>query len=576
MVNGSGERPVKPAWLRVLGIAGLGLLLTLWVWGAVFARYPASGGGDGLFFFRLIEAAKVSVRRWHELPLWNPYECGGVPLWDNPQSLIAAPLILLLQPFDTATTIGVWVMVHVTAGFLGTWLLCRGELGTSRVAAFVASCLFAFSVAHSNHLGGGHTAFAAFQLAPLALFFWRRAEADRRTAIGLGLLVANMLYEGGVYALANVGLMLAIETVTRLRSPARVRRIVWAGAIVGAVAMTVGAARLLPLLDQLTHHARPLGGEVDFIDGHLLKEMFLARTHALRFGHEYVWGEYISYTGPIVLVLAAVGLFFSLRDQKWMLVVGAALLLIMLGHFASWAPWTLLKTHVPPFVSMRVPSRFRLLLVLFLAGWVALAIDRLPRMLERFGGGAPALRTARVVVAGIALFAAGDVAGHAADVIASQWNGPPPSKPTPSTRLHLGGPGLAQFIDQPRQNRGRLECWEEWVPYAATSLWTGDLPQAKAMTPAATVYSVHRTQNSFLVDVETQEEAPLLFNTSWARGWRTSVGTAREQGGQLVVDVPPGHHRVRVWYWPVGLTLGFVVTALGLAASVFGLVRKPR
>ena len=576
VVNGSRERPLKPAWLRVLGVAGLGLLLALWVWGVIIARYPASGGGDGPFFFRLVEAAKISVSRWRELPLWNPYECGGVPLWDNPQSIISAPLVLLLQPFDTATTIGVWVMLHVTAGFVGTWLFSRGELGVSRLAAFVASCLFAFSVSHSNHLSGGHTAFAAFELTPLALFFWRRAETDRRMAIGLGLLVANMLYGGGVYALANVGLMLAIETVTRLRSPARALRIVRAGAIVGVVAVTVGAARLLPVIDQLRHHKRRLGSEVDFIDWQLLKDMFLARSHALHFGHEYVWGEYISYTGPIVLVLAALGLFFSLRDKKWTLVVGAALLLLMLGHFASWAPWTFFKTHVPPFISMRGPARFRLLLILFIAGWVAIAVDHLPRMLERFAGGVPAFRTARVVVAGIALFAAGDVAGHAVDVITSQWNGPPPSKPTPSTRLHPGGQGLAQFIDQPRQNRGRLECWEEWVPHSATALWTGDLPQAKAMTPAATVYSVHRTQNSFLVDVEAQAEAPLLFNTSWARGWRTSIGAAREQGGQLVVDLPPGHHRVRVWYWPVGLTLGFVLTGLGLVGSVFGLVYRPR
>ncbi|HVJ94124.1 MAG TPA: hypothetical protein VM580_30255 [Labilithrix sp.] len=576
MSNGWRERPLAPSSLRVLCIAGLGLVLTSWVWAIIGARYPASGGGDGPFFFRLVEASKVSISRWHELPLWNPYECGGVPLWDNPQSIIASPLVFLLQPTNTTITIGLWVITHVTAGFVGTWLLCRDELRSSRWAAFVAACLFAFSVAHSNHLAGGHTAFATFQLTPLALYFWRRAETDRRMAIALGLVVALILYEGGVYTLANVGLMLAIETTTRMTSPHRALAIVRAALVTGFIAVMVGAARLLPVLDQLTHYKRPLAPEHDFIDWQLFKDMYLARAHALRFGHEYVWGEYISYTGPIILCLAVVGICFSVRDHKWMLVVGGALVLLMLGHFAPWAPWTFLKTHVPPFISMRVPARFRLLLILFVACWTAMAIDRLPRAIEQFAGGSAVARASRMVIAAVALFATGDVTGHAVDVINSQWNGAPPTSPTPSTRLHLGGPNLAQFIDQPRQNRGRLECWEEWAPYAGAPLWAGDLPQAKVVGDGATVYSVHRTQNSFVVDVEAREPSTLLFNTSFARGWRTNIGTVREQSRQLVVDVPAGHHSVKVRYWPVGLTLGFVLTAIGISLAVLGLLSNQR
>jgi hypothetical protein len=562
------ERPLSPSWLRVLCISALGFALSLWVWAIIMKRYPASGGGDGPFFFRLVEASKVAVGRYRELPLWNPYECGGVPLWDNPQSIGAAPLVLFMQPLNTTATIGLWVIIHVTIGFLGMWLLVRDELGVSRIASFVASCLFAFSVSHSNHFAGGHTAFVAFQFAPLALWLWRRAEKDRRAAVGLGLLTANMLYEGGVYAPAYIGLMLGAETLTRITvSIPRAITIAKAGALAGALAVGVGAARLLPVADQVAHYKRPIGGEVDFIDWQLLKDMYLDRAHALRFGHEYVWGEYISYVGPIILALAFAGLLLSLPDKKWTIVVGFAMFLLMLGHFAKWAPWTFLKTHVPPFISMRVPARFRLLLILFIASWTAVAIDRVPKTLERFLGRGPIVRTSRLVVIALALFATGDVAGHAVDVINSQWDGPAPVKQMPSTRLHIGGANLAQFIDQPRQNRGRLECWEEWAPHAGAPLWLGDLPQAKTApsTPNnATVYSVDRTQSSFKVDVEARGPTTLLFNTSYARGWRTDVGTAREQNHQLVVDIPPGHHKMRVWYWPIGLTPGLVVTAIAL------------
>jgi len=522
----------------------------------------------------MIEAGKVSLSRWHELPLWNPYECGGVPLWDNPQSLVAAPLMLLFQSWSTSATLGVWIILHVLVGFVGMWLLSRSELGLSRMATFVASCLFAFGLPISNHLGGGHMAFVGFLYAPLALYFWRRAEDNIRHAIGLGLLVALMFYEGGVYAPVLLALMLGIETVTRLSSVPRTLKLSRAGLVVLVIGVGVGAARLFPVADQIAHYKRPLGAETDFIDWQMLKSMYLDRWHALRTPpHDYVWGEYVAYIGIFVLVLAALGLLLSITTETWFFVTALVVFFLMLGHFASFAPWTLLRKYVPPFPSLRVPARFRLLLVMFIAGWAGIATDRLPKLLLRVFGRSPLAHAAGVAILCLALFGTGDVAGHSVDVINSQWDGPASGSVTPSPHLFLGGAGMASFIDQPRQNRGRLECWEEWAPHAGAPLWTGDVPQARSQNDKAHIESVMRTQNSFMIDIEGNESSTLLLNTSYARGWRSSIGSVREQNHQLVVDVPAGHHAVRVWYWPVGLTVGFWVTGLSLVLSLIALVR---
>src|SRR5579883_1236873 len=39
--------------------------------------------------------ACYSVRHFHQLPLWNPYECGGMPLLAHPSSQILTPLFVL-------------------------------------------------------------------------------------------------------------------------------------------------------------------------------------------------------------------------------------------------------------------------------------------------------------------------------------------------------------------------------------------------------------------------------------------------------------------------------------------------
>jgi hypothetical protein len=567
------EERLSPGWLRLLAITALGLLPTLFVWKLTIDHYPGSNGGDGPFFYRLVEAGKVSINRWHEAPLWNPYECGGVPLWDNPQSLHVAPAMLLFHPFDASATIALWVLSHALLGFVGMWLLCRDELATSRIGAFVGACIYAFAPAYCQHISGGHTGVAAFYVTPLALLAWRKAEGSLRWAIGLGLITANLFYESGVYGPALIGLMLGLETLTRLTAKKRVVAIGKAAGVVLFIALTVGAARVIPIVDQGMHHVRFLYPEHDVLDLATLKDMYLTKHHARAMpGHDYVWGEYRTYTGPILLFVAFLGLIASIKDRRWSAILGLMLFVFMLGHFAKWAPWSLLKQSVPPYKQMRVPSRFRLLLIVLIAGWVAVAIDRVPPFLGRvFGrkwkGGFA------VAIIGLAFFGAGDAGGHSTDIIASEWNGPAFTKVTPSTRLHIGGPGLAQFIDQPRQNRGRHDCWEEWVPFKGQT-WDGDVPQAKPLKQdGTTVFSVHRTQNKFYVDVEASEPTTLLFNTSFSRGWRSDFGTPRVEGQNLAVDIPAGHHKLKVYYWPVGLTLGIVLTIVGLVATYLGFAR---
>lgn len=197
-----GQRIFEPAFspgVRALLLGLLALLLSLVLWWPALQTYPLTQNEDGPFYHRVIEAAKVSIFRYHELPLWNAYECGGVPLWDNPQSLAGAPLTILTLGINTTLAIRIWYVVHSAAGFVCMWLFARHELRLSRSAAMAAGIVFALTAAPSNHFGGGHTAFVGYLYAPLALLLWRRAEDDRRYAVGTGLLFWLMFMEGGVY-----------------------------------------------------------------------------------------------------------------------------------------------------------------------------------------------------------------------------------------------------------------------------------------------------------------------------------------------------------------------------------------
>ena len=570
----TGAPFVQPTWLRALGLVGLALVVSTFAEWPILAQYPHTQGHDGEFVQEMLEAARVAWVRYHELPLWNPYQCGGVPLWDNPQGMGASPVFwpLVVVGGNTTLAMDLWYVLHAAGGFVSMYLLARHDLRLSRDASLVSAGMWAFCGAHVQRICGGHFAFTPFLLLPLALLLWRGAERDPRKAIGVGLVATHAFMVGGVYAIAFSGPILAFETLTRAWwRPGRLRRIAIAAVVAGATAACLPAARLVPVVYQVLAHSRHLGAETDALRWSTVKEMFLARTHERGVaGQEYVWGEYADYVGPVLLGLSVLGAVIGGVERAWLLLLLAWTFALMSGHESPWAPWSLMKAHVFPFKEMRVPSRFNLPLTVFLAAFAGVAIDRVGEIARRVSGSARIARHARAFVLALGLIGVGDVIASANDRQTSSFGNAPLANPEPASRLYLGGPGQAAFVDLPEQNRAWTGCWEEWAFEPDAPLWVGDVPQARPSDGAASVTSVSRTQSSFTFDVDAPRSAKVLLNGNFDANWRASVGEAVRSGSQLAVVVPAGHHHVIVKYWPRGLTIGLVISSCaGVAIAAF-------
>ena len=573
------EEPLRPAWLRALALAALSLALSIYAWSSMIAAYPHPSNGDGLMYQKILEAGRASIARYHEFPFWNPYECGGYPLWDNPQGFAGAPLLWIVFFVNSTATIYLWVVAHVALGFASMWLFARHEVKLSRAATFVAAAAWAYSGFHQQHYAGGHLTFVSWVFFPLALLLWRRAEHDVRCAVGLGVLLAWMFYEGAVYPLPHLVLLLGAETLTRVWPPRRLPQVLRAAVIAGVVAFTIAAGRLLPVLDQLRQHSRPALNDVDAITWPTLKAMFLARQHGRDVhGQQYVWTEWGAYLGPIVLTLGLLGIVAGGAETAWMAALLGFAFVLMCGHFAKWAPWSLLTAHIPPFKEMRVPSRFRATVLLFLAVYAGVAVDRLLTAVQRLVPSRPWSRATQTLVLAIALLGVGDIIGVGIDTIPQFFTSAPLTKPEPAAHFYYGGPGLAGFPDQPAQNRGELSCYDEWGFGQGSHLWQGDLPQARATDDGVTVEAVSRTQNTFTIDVVAQRPgARVLLNTIYDDNWKTSIGRTVNLANQLAIDLPEaGRFHVTARARPRTFVAGAMLTVLGIAGTVTFFVRDAR
>lgn len=565
-------KPPVPVTKGLGWVVLLALCLSCLEWWSMIVGHPATQVHDGPFYQKMVEVARVSITRYGELPLWNPFECGGVPLWDNPQGLGAAPLMYLTLLVGSTRTVEIWYLLHSAVGMLCMWVLARQELRLSPAASVVAAASFAFAGAQTNRFSGGHFVFVCFLYTPLAIVLWRRAERDLRAAVGLGLLAALIMLEGGTYPLPYLAVLLGVETLFRVWPLRRVWPIAKAAVVVSVVAFSVGAMRFLPVIDQLMHHQRENIVDTDAMQWSTLKDIFLVRSHGRGVdGQQYVWGEFGDYLGPMIFCLACLGIFTLHASELWILGLFLFSFLLMCGHFSPWAPWSVLNTYVFPFKQMRVPSRFVEQVTLFLSLFAALAVDRLPRRL-RFSRVQKQKAFAGFLVA-VGLIGVGDEISVGTSYTAQAFTGAPQDfKLKPAARLHYG-PSVGAFLDTPHTNVADLGCWEEWAFERDAPLWLGDVPQARGGSGSVHVLVADRTPNTFTVDVDLKAPGRLLLNSTYDRGWRTDVGTVVENGKMLAVDLPAGTFTVHVKYWPHGLTLGLILSGLSVLALAFAIGR---
>lgn len=522
------------------------------------------------------EAARISLRDFHQWPSWNPYHCGGVPLYQDPQT--AVPGVMFLLTFGwlpTPVGMKLWLWVHLLLGALGARALLRhhGANIPEQVfgAALVAACGFC-----SEHFGGGHLSFTPFLFLPWALLGHRRALVDARWSVLTATALAFGVWEGGTYPVPLLFLALALDTVLRLNDPAARRGLAVSLPLTGALFALIAGVRLVPVLLWLREHPRLMP-----LDDHMsVAEVVLAwtaRAHDRPFpGHVFVWPEYGDYIGALPVALFALAVVAALarsdsgaRDRRVDVGVAAALVWCALGNVPGFSLFGLLH-ELPVFRSLRVPSRFLFPATVLLALVVGRALADLR-----------AWMTHRQVRAGLvrAFVALECVAAVAVCVDVVTVNSPRLQQgadpPLPGGRASAdfrqeGGGDYWRWPTYPVRGVGTPVCYVafDWTP--APQLRVGPGPQ-QTVEPAdaGTARATRWSPNELRFDVTLSRPAALVVNQNTDSGWDTSVGTINRATPILTVDLPAGHHQVVVAHSSRGLGVGALFTLLGIAASAW-------
>lgn len=550
----------------VVGLVALTTSFAYWL--PAFRDIASTGFGDWQYFHHMWEAGRVALARHGELLLWDPYQCGGVTMWGNPQAQVYSPLFFLSLLVGSTLAIKLHVVIHSAIGLAAAYELARREYELGLPAACIAAVTFALAGTFAWDGAGGHSTFLGFAYAPAILLAFRRAVVDPRWSAAVAALLALLLLEGGTYPFPYSLLLLGFDALVQAMDRAKRRGVIRALAIAGVLVAMLGAFRAVPAMLTLREHPRNLSPAGDALDFGLVVKMFTARDHAWRFGREFVWGEYDSFVGWTIVVLGLAGAILAWSRGRRQVVAGALVFgLFMIGNASSYHPWSIAQL-LPVFDSMRVPSRFSVWFLLYFGLLAGIALDRLVHVLGRWRV-RRFLEPGRVAIPfAVLAIAAVDIFDGNRDVV-DRWNEPAVYDLEPEGRFHLVWPGNfhLEYASLPQRNRGTPACYEALNWPVARTLWIGDHPQAR-VAPPGTIRSDSRTPSSITVDVTLPEPGRVVLNQNYSRGWVANAGNVVADEGRLAVDLPAGDHRLRVAYRPGELGWTLVLLVLGIAATI--------
>ena len=563
---------------------------------------------DQRYFAALWETTRVTIRDFHQLPSWNPYHCGGIVLFQDPQAPFPGPLFLLTFFWlPTAVGIKVWIFAHLLCGVLGARALVadRGGNAAEQVlgATLMAACGFM-----AEHIGGGHLAFTPFLFLPLIIWALRRSLRDIRYAVLVAALFALADIEGGTYPVPLMAAAAAFECLARLGSAADRRALMRVVPLVAVLVVLLAGVRMVPVLHYLREHPRfmPLDDRLSIGE---VFGLWTTRVHGRGVpGHPYVWPEYDDYVGIVPVALMLVGVALAIfarkgdpgrRERRIDLALFAALVWCALGNVAG--PSLLRLLHkLPIYASLRVPSRYLgpAMVGFGLLATGALVVGR--RALERSGASGRVVRAALALeialVAGVAI----DVTLTNQRVIQQGIDPVLPRAPAGAQFFQNTGAPYSQFATFPVAGFGTRSCYVPLEWRTAPGVVDGRVAQARLEPPGAgTVVQSSWSPNEIVLEAQADGEATVIVNQNYETGWRLAgkdaVGTvgafvasqnrfwdirarpselpAKGAIGLLAVRLPPGTHHLVLRHRPPGLWLGLVMSLLGVGFAI-AIVRR--
>jgi hypothetical protein len=425
--------------------------------------------------------ADIGLRRYGEIPLWNPYMLTGFPHAGDPVNHFWNPVAtmpVLLWGGVNGMKVSLFLSLLV-AGF-GQWFLAH-VFGVRGVFRLWAGLLFVLSGGLALLLWLGWYEL----LVGVAWFPWcfgllwvALRRRDRLSLVLTALAVAMVVTAGGGYYPLYLGVCLIVLTGAALwRSKRGQRRTILGRAVAVAVlAVALSAATLVPLADGLRYTARDAPPDPNqatsqplpyALFNYVVADRTWFRADVLNKG--IGWGWFYIGALPLLALAFTPWVFGRFRWRRGHILTLLALLLVLLLWQASrYPPVSVLYARLPFLYTFRFPNRLLIVATIPLVALAALTLQGVlvgaRRQVRRWGRarGVPAAAVWLAVMLPAALL----LGAALADVY--RTNQPFATNPHPRNQVARGALTWLRREDPSLYytNIGGTQIYWDWAAYA--------------------------------------------------------------------------------------------------------------
>ncbi|MFZ0890265.1 MAG: hypothetical protein WA005_17635 [Candidatus Binataceae bacterium] len=586
----ASSRTREITWVA-LGSLAFALCFFYRFFGRFSRLFVWSGFGrlDWDMYFQYRWVTWYTITHFHQFPLWNPYKCGGMPLFGNPQSAILTPFLLFNLLFGPTIGLHLDNIVHAAMAFGGAYFLAR-VLGISRLGAVACAGAFAGNASFYMYYEWGDWNFLTLAYAPWTVaLLWIGAERRRLifAAVG-GLLMALMVMEAGVYQLLLTTIALAV-----LAPLVAFQRRSWFPLLLLAVmgAFTAGfiAIKLLPGLAFTGLQSTVRNSS----EAHSMHDILVAlfSPDGQHSGNQS-WTDWTTYIGILFGGLALLGTLQFRRAFPWVILAFVLLALARGDFLGACSPWVLLH-KLPFFASMRNPERWLMAFTLVAGVLAGFGTDAICKIAKPWG------MIVAVLLVGLALMDTWVVAERQLYFLVENYEDfEEADRPEASAALAdpsfrqfynpnlLGMTGIKVFMPESRMtsaakaNRGLLVCYEVdgLKPPDTQALGYNQAGyQGEQYLLGPGKLTLNRwTVNALSFDVDVPVPTVMVVNQNYDPGWHLAQGQGMvvSKYNLIGVEIPAGKQHIVLAYGSRPFLIGLGITLATFVMMSLLLVRR--
>ncbi|VVB54905.1 Uncharacterised protein [uncultured archaeon] len=522
------------------------------------------------YYFHNAVARRI-ILQYHQIPLWNPYACGGTIILANPQSLYLTPTFIIILLFGVEYGIKLQILLHYLIGLVGMYLLAR-RLKMGSAASHLAAFVFVFSSVMSLHLAEGHYTWVAGAWLPWFMYFYVRAAERGLWSVPAAAALLLIYLEGHAYLFIYVCLFVVLYAPLKSLSERSVKPVKLAACIL-VLCFLLGAVKFIPQLIYARENPRDISDGSGFT-WEILSASLLDRYQALG-AHAYLgqiwgWHEYGGYVGDIALLLALAAIFRRYNPPLFITLL--AILALSFNLNAPFAPWDFLHDHAPFLGNLRNPERLIILVTFILAIFAGEGLRRIESH-------------DRWLAAFIVLFVLADLWVVNGGILSGSFPILPKDiRADPVFRQTVGeGVGERRYSGMYEvflANHGAADCYDPGglashvLPWKTGGVLNESYKGEAYLLDAGKAEVVDFTPNQVTVSVNALARTTLVLNENYHRGWSSDAGSVASYEGRVSVAVPAGVSRVTFVYSLPGFALGAAVSFFSCAGLILFLVHR--